>query len=70
MDLCYVACGRLEGFWEMALSDYDIAAGRLIVQEAGGTATDFSGSTENLPHEILATNGKIHNQLSEILSQQ
>jgi myo-inositol-1(or 4)-monophosphatase len=67
VDLCYVACGRTDGGWELNLNIYDIAAGALIVQEAGGTVTDFSGGTTNLPHEILATNGNIHTQLSELL---
>ena len=70
MDLCYVACGRTDGSWEMNLNIYDIAAGMLIAQEAGGTVTDFSGSdTKNLPGEIMATNGKIHNELSNMLIQ-
>ena len=68
MDLCYVACGRLDGSWEMNLNIYDLAAGMLVVQEAGGTASDFSGGTKNLPGEILASNGIIHNQLSKLLS--
>jgi len=68
MDLCYVACGRTDGSWELNLNIYDIAAGMLIATEAGATVTDFSGtSTDNLPHEILATNGNIHNELSNIL---
>ena len=62
-----VACGRLDGFWELNLKIYDIAAGMLIAREAGGTVTDFSGQTENLPNEVLATNTKIHNELSTIL---
>jgi myo-inositol-1(or 4)-monophosphatase len=70
VDLCYVACGRTDGGWELNLNIYDIAAGALIVQEAGGMVTDFSGGTENLPSEILATNGKIHTELSELLIQQ
>ena len=68
VDLCYVACGRTDGGWELNLNIYDIAAGMLIVQEAGGTVTDFSGNATNLPHEILATNGKIHTQLSRLLT--
>ena len=67
IDLCYTACGRLDGFWEMNLNIYDIAAGALIVTEAGGTVTDFAGSS-NLPAEVLATNGRIHNELSRILT--
>ncbi|MHC4988773.1 MAG: inositol monophosphatase family protein, partial [Planctomycetota bacterium] len=70
MDLCYVACGRTDGSWELNLNIYDIAAGMLICTEAGGTVTDFSGhGTDNLPGEILATNGKLHTQLAEILIQ-
>ncbi|MBS3821532.1 MAG: inositol monophosphatase [Planctomycetes bacterium] len=67
-DLCYVACGRLEAFWEMALQPYDVAAGRLIVTEAGGTFTDFVGGTEHLDYETLATNGRITTELVEVLS--
>ena len=67
-DLCYVACGRFDGFWELQLKIYDIAGGAIILTEAGGTITDYSGTeTDNLPGEILATNSKIHSQLSEIL---
>ncbi|MHC5115839.1 MAG: inositol monophosphatase family protein, partial [Planctomycetota bacterium] len=69
VDLCYVACGRTDGGWELNLNIYDIAAGALIVQEAGGMVTDFAGGTDNLPGEILATNGKIHTELSRLLTQ-
>jgi myo-inositol-1(or 4)-monophosphatase len=68
IDLAYVACGRMDGFWELNLKIYDIAAGILLVTEAGGAVTDFDGKTRNdLPNKILATNGKIHNELSNIL---
>ena len=68
IDLCYLACGKIDGLWELYLQIYDIAAGVLIAQEAGATVTDFSGkNTDNLPGEIMATNGKLHNELSEIL---
>ncbi|MEN8127564.1 MAG: inositol monophosphatase family protein [Planctomycetota bacterium] len=71
VDLCYVACGRFDGFWELQLKTYDIAAGVLIAAEAGATVTDFSGErADNLPGEIIATNGKIHRQLAERLSTQ
>ncbi len=70
MDLCWVACGRLDGSWELNLNLYDIAAGMLIVTEAGGTVTDFSGvSADKLPGEIMATNGWFHTQLAAFLSQ-
>ena len=68
IDLSYVACGRLDGFWELNLHIYDIAAGMLIVREAGGIVTDFAGENKNLLAEVLATNGKIHSELSGILT--
>jgi len=68
MDLCYVACGRLDGSWELNLNIYDIAAGMLLVTEAGGTASDFAGGTDNLPREIMATNGTIHAELANIFT--
>ncbi len=67
VDMSYVACGRLDGFWELNLKIYDMAAGLLIVTEAGGTVTDFAGKTDNLPAEVLATNAKIHSEMSTIL---
>jgi myo-inositol-1(or 4)-monophosphatase len=61
IDLCYVAAGRLDGFWEMHLGPWDIAAGALIVQEAGGqvTATDGGPFSARLGN-VLATNGRLH----------
>ena len=69
IDLSYVACGRMEGFWELNLKIYDIAAGLLIVTEAGGMVTDFAGKDDNRPFETLATNGKIHDEMSHILTE-
>ena len=61
LDLCYVACGRFDGFWELSLNPWDVAAGRLIVEEAGGSVTAFSGSPCTIyDQQLLATNGKIH----------
>ncbi|WDP86277.1 MAG: inositol monophosphatase [Desulfobacter sp.] len=69
MDLCYTACGRVDGFWEMNLNLYDIAAGALILKEAGGTVTDFSGKT-NFPQQgIAAANGLLHPQLLNCLKE-
>lgn len=69
LDLCYVACGRLEGFWELDLKPWDTAAGWLIVKEAGGEVTTFSGREySHYSKEILASNGKIHRRMSEILT--
>jgi myo-inositol-1(or 4)-monophosphatase len=68
LDLCYLAIGRFDGFWELKLSPWDIAAGSLLVEEAGGEVTDFSGGPFNIYlKEILATNGKIHKQMIEVL---
>jgi len=69
LDLCHVACGRLDGFWELDLNPWDTAAGCLIVKEAGGEVTTFSGNQYNhYLKEILASNGKIHSQMVKILS--
>ena len=63
LDLCYVACGRFDGFWEQNLKRWDTAAGELIAREAGATITDFSNSPFSMDKdEILATNGYIHPQ--------
>ncbi len=64
IDLAYVACGRLDGFWEMDLQPWDTAAGWLLVNEAGGTVTDFIGKNYSpfIP-EILAANPTIHSLL-------
>jgi myo-inositol-1(or 4)-monophosphatase len=64
LDLCYVACGRLDGFWEWKLHPWDLAAGRLIVEEAGGRITDASGGPHRLSgEETVASNGALHAQL-------
>jgi myo-inositol-1(or 4)-monophosphatase len=64
LDLCYVACGRLDGFWEFNLNPWDTAAGVLVVQEAGGQVSDFQGGPFQLnSRETLASNGVIHNTL-------
>lgn len=69
LDLCYTACGRFDGFWELSLSAWDVAAGKLIIEEAGGRATRFDGSPCTIyDQEILATNGAIHGELGGILS--
>jgi myo-inositol-1(or 4)-monophosphatase len=68
LDLCYLAMGRFDGFWELKLSPWDMAAGSLMVEEAGGKVTDFLGGPFNIYlKEILATNGKIHQQMIEVL---
>ena len=64
IDLCWVAAGRFDGFYEHKLQAWDSAAGMLIVQEAGGRVTDFYGNPYSLYQpQIIATNGKIHDEL-------
>lgn len=67
IDLVYVADGRFDGFWELVLEPWDVAAGLLIVREAGGRVTRVSGQADVLrePVSILATNGLIHDQMLE-----
>ena len=63
LDLCLVADGQVDAFWEQELNLYDVAAGALIAKEAGGTVTDFKGNEGIFPKHILATNGKILDQI-------
>jgi len=64
LDLCYVACGRYDGFWEFNLNSWDTAAGVLLVKEAGGTVTDFSGGPFTIDsRQVLATNGVLHAEM-------
>ena len=68
LDLCYVAAGRLEGFYEATLKPWDSCGGALIVEEAGGRVTDWQGTTfqSRLP-QVLATNGRIHDEMLRLL---
>jgi len=67
LDLCLVADGQVDAFWEQELNLYDIAAGALIAAEAGATITDFKGNKGIFPQQILATNGKILGQLLPLM---
>lgn len=68
IDLCYVAEGVFDGFWEVSLNAWDIAAGKLIVEEAGGIVTDFYNNPMNIfEKQLLASNGKVHKQMIEVL---
>ncbi len=68
LDLCYVACGRFEGFWEQNLKPWDTAAGALIAREAGAVVTDFANHPYTIDKkEILATNGRIHREMIALL---
>ena len=68
LDLAYVACGRLDGFWELRLHPWDVAAGVLLVQEAGGRVSDLNGGPEYLSGEqIVASNAHIHDEMLAVL---
>lgn len=68
LDLCYVAAGRFDGFWELKLNPWDCAAGYLLVCEAGGTVTNFVGKpTSVYEREIVASNGAIHDEMLRVL---
>jgi myo-inositol-1(or 4)-monophosphatase len=69
LDLAYTACGRLDAFWEFNLNPWDTAAGILLIEEAGGRVTDFSGGHFRLDsREILASNGLIHEEMVGLFS--
>jgi len=68
LDLCYVAAGRFDGFWEIKLHPWDVAAGIVIVEEAGGRISDFSGAPDcSSGREIIASNARLHDAMLEIL---
>ena len=71
LDLCWVACGRLDGYVELSLQPWDYAAGMLIVEEAGGRVTVLDGSPLSLSQggSLLATNGQLHSALLTILKE-
>ncbi len=70
LDMCYVACGRVDAYWEQGVSLWDVAAGDVIVKEAGGSITDYDGTPANLEiGRLLATNGHVHAAMcDELLS--
>lgn len=69
IDLCHTACGRLDGYWELDLEPWDIAAGALIVQEAGGVITQTNGEPfSHLRRSVLASNGVLHKAMLAILN--
>ena len=70
LDLCYTACGRFDGYWELTLNPWDYAAGSLILTEAGGRITDVQGKRYHLKMEnVAASNGKIHKHMIKILNE-
>lgn len=69
LDLCYVASGRLDGFWEQRLNPWDIAAGALLVQEAGGAVTDWqAGPFRARHHQVVAANPILHRQMLDVIA--
>lgn len=70
LDMCYVAAGQMDGYWEMGIKAHDIAAAIAIVREAGGTVTDFDGGQGMLESGyIVASNGLIHQPMLDVLTQ-
>ena len=70
IDLCYVAAGRMDGFWESSLKPWDIAGGALIVAEAGGLVTNTDGSAFNSRNgNVLATNGRLHQPMLDVIDE-
>ena len=68
LDLCYVAAGRFDGYWELKLHAWDVAAGLLMVEEAGGRVSDLSGGpAQRSGFECVASNGRVHDQMLAIL---
>jgi len=68
LDLVYVACGRLDGYWELALNAWDVSAGGLIVREAGGHVTNFaSKGWDHRRGDIVASNGRIHDEMQSLI---
>jgi myo-inositol-1(or 4)-monophosphatase len=68
LDLCYVAAGRMDGFWERDLNPWDIAGGALLVSEAGGRITNFSGGPfHSRGRDVVASNGRIHDEMVSVI---
>jgi len=71
LDLAHVACGRFDGFWEFGLKPWDLAAGCLLIQEAGGLVTDFDNAQSHMESgNVIAANPEIHQQMLDIISKQ
>jgi myo-inositol-1(or 4)-monophosphatase len=71
LDLCYVAAGRLDGYWEIEIKSWDIAAGTLIVEEAGGLVTDMHGNRDYFhpPYSIIAAPAALHAEMLEVIQE-
>jgi len=70
LDLCYVASGRLDGYYERGIWTWDIAAGSLILEEAGGKVTNYRGGKLDLDNrEIVASNGRLHPPMTKLMGE-
>jgi myo-inositol-1(or 4)-monophosphatase len=70
LDLCYVALGRFDGFWEVKLSPWDMAAGVIILRAAGGRITDLRGAEHSIySPELVASNGRIHDEMLRVIGE-
>jgi myo-inositol-1(or 4)-monophosphatase len=70
LDLAYLACGRFDGFWEDGLNAWDVAAGVLLIEEAGGRVTDFTGGPLDIyKPKVLASNGLVHDHMMRVLAE-
>ena len=70
IDLAYIACGRLDGFWELQLQPWDTAAGKVLVEEAGGKITNYAGEPYSIyGSTVLATNALIHSEMLEVFTE-
>jgi myo-inositol-1(or 4)-monophosphatase len=70
LDFCYTAMGRFDGFWEMNLSAWDMAAGSLIVEEAGGKITDLKGNNFSIYNKnVVASNSLIHKAMIDVIAE-
>jgi myo-inositol-1(or 4)-monophosphatase len=68
LDLAFLACGRYDGFFERGLSPWDVAAGFILVTEAGGKISDYAGKATNIDQrEVLATNGPLHRPILKVI---
>jgi myo-inositol-1(or 4)-monophosphatase len=68
IDLAYVAAGRFDGFWEVRLNPWDVSAGALLIEEAGGRVSNLAGGPfDSRLGEVVASNGRIHEQMVEII---
>ena len=69
LNMCYVAAGRLDGFWERPINAWDISAGAVMVEEAGGRISGYDGPFDPYAGEVIASNGMLHAELQQVIDQ-